>query len=346
MSQKEYYAVATFKEKNVPEIIYIERKRFNSDDFLEAYKSDNPSFYWQSFPFPLFIQLNHPEMAINDVIRILKEVKKFDEEKYNSFHKGNPYWLGTSFFLLGDFQTATFFMSAAVREDLNRGLENTPATKFIELRGEEDLQASRSLVEYAQNKLEEQINIYNEFINFNSEKATYEYMVEDIRVMFLEKSTNINSPQLQSLATAFISFILEFNSKTDLLNLVKNPTSKEPFLLHLFKGCLLLESLLKENPTKPQKEPRKTLGSIYQALHKELFIKPNLKINTTDFNDILDLLKNFDNTLNMAFQIAGMIRNTVGHSLGWEIDLNSDIYKKQFDIIMNCCLHSIFSLYK
>ena len=315
--------------------------------FKNAIEEDNPKKFWQSFPFPLLIQLGHPLLAIYEIDRVLNDCKKIDEEAFFKYHKGNPYyWLGFSYFLLKDYQSASFYMDAAVREDINRVPVNypSPATNFIELRGEPSDQAGKELVELAELTLNDLVNKYNQFIKSNNENQ--EYSVELVRKYFLTRATKPEFPKLQSLATTFISYILEHESRYSQLQLVRNPSSKEPFLLHLFKGCLLFESLLKENPRVPQITPRQTLGCALQNLYQFLDIKPDINTSTDHFQNVIDLIGRYDDSLNIAFEVTSKTRNTIGHSIGWVVDLNQNDYQQLFEIISNCCLHVIFRLYK
>ena len=319
----------------------IEKKHITSEFFQQAINEDNPSKFWQNFPFPFFIQYGLPQLAISEINRVLHECINIDHEAYIKYHKGNPYyWLGFSYFVLQDYQSACFFMDAAVREDLNREPVNypSPATYFIELDSNPETQAGRDLVKFAEKIVIDQIAHYNQLFNT-------QYTISDIRDNFLKRATKPQSPTLQSLATAFISFTLEFNKRNMELVLVDNPNSKEPLLLHLFKGCVLLESLLKTNPLMPLAKDNLTLGPILQLLHTQLGIINDINTRSPSLQDVINQLKDFDKSLDMSFEITAKTRNTVGHSLAWEINMDIDQYKKLYDIIFICCLHVIFTLY-
>ncbi|HEX4919565.1 MAG TPA: hypothetical protein VFV92_02370, partial [Candidatus Bathyarchaeia archaeon] len=108
---------------------------------------------------------------------------------------------------------------------------------------------------------------------------------------------------------------------------VLRPTegTTEPFFLHLFKGCLLFESLLKANPKKPLNNAE-NLGQALQQLSSELGTPHNINLRGVDFSTILSSLPGSNNSIPSAVEYAGKIRNTVGHHLGWNASLDCRAY--------------------
>lgn len=343
---KQYYPIVAIKDNNLPEIIYIEKKEVDREEFIHNFSEDDPSKYWQIFPFPSFIKFGQPMLAINDIIRVLKECKIIDEERYFQYHKGNPYyWLGFSYFLINNYEAAVYYMNAAVSEDLNWIPPNkpSPATDFIELKGQSEKQAAKDLVIYAEGKLKELIEKYNLFITYLGFAGGY--LVSDFRRWFLTRAIDQPELNLQSLATTFISFLLEHKQKIIQLDLVGDSTSNDPFILHLFKGCLLLESLLKANPKEKQIQTRGTLGKYLHNLGKQLNIETDFRYKPTTLQDVINMVEEYNNTLDMAYEITLNFRNKAGHSLCWEINLGKEKYSKLFEIIGFCCLDTVFKLY-
>jgi hypothetical protein len=120
--------------------------------------------------------------------------------------------------------------------------------------------------------------------------------------------------------------------------------SREPFFLHLFKGCLLFESLLKQNPLKAINE--QSLGRILNNdLPAELNIT-HVDVRESDFDALVKSL-----TGNMGIgdtiECVGKTRNTLGHNLVWiSVSLDESRYDLLFKNIASACLHAISMLYR
>src|SRR5207249_1413560 len=71
--------------------------------------------------------------------------------------------------------------------------------------------------------------------------------LDRLRETFLRPAIMQGFENLRSMATTMLSFLLEFRHRDKLIALRPGSGTAEPFFLHLFKGCLLFESLLKEN---------------------------------------------------------------------------------------------------
>jgi hypothetical protein len=326
--------------------IQIPIKEVIASEFLQASKMDKGDEYFQGFNFGIMILYGQYLLAYNEIKRVLHLCRQIDEKSYKTIHKGSPYyWFGMAAFLLRDFETAVYFMDAAVSEDLRLDPPHypTPATMFIELTGAPNNQAAKALVKVAEEKMNSLISVYNIFeIQKN---PVQQLSIERIRELFLSKAVDTIEQKWQSLATTFISFILEYDQRVNQLNLVVRPSSKEPFLLHLFKGCVLLESLLKENPRIPQKKRMLTLGKLLKNLYLKLGLPGNPDISANRFQEVIDLIPSTNKTINNAFMISGKTRNTVGHFLGWEIEITIEQYQRLYEMIGVACLHTISKLY-
>lgn len=120
----------------------------------------------------------------------------------------------------------------------------------------------------------------------------------------------------------------------------------EPFFIHLFKGCVLFESLLKANPKDTPPSTAPTLGLVLQYLSSRLGIPRNVAIGNTDFPAVLSDLSSADDSITTAVQFAGRVRNTVGHNLGWKVALDKSQYDLVARMIASSCLHAIACLYR
>jgi hypothetical protein len=125
-----------------------------------------------------------------------------------------------------------------------------------------------------------------------------------------------------------VSFLLEFSSRAKELSLGGSLTSTgEPFFLHLFKGALLFETLLKISAAGSviqTSNPKATINTllmdptIYQAFD---FANQPQGLGAHTFDDVLQAIKS-DPTVNFtqrAVRATWGIRNTTGHSLGGRI---------------------------
>jgi hypothetical protein len=129
-----------------------------------------------------------------------------------------------------------------------------------------------------------------------------------------------------------------------LIELRAESGTAEPFFLHLFKGCVLCESLLKANPKTAPKES--TLGKVLDELAAGLGIPKKLGIGNTTFLQILGEISAADSEIKTAVRFAGRIRDTVGQDLGWEANFTRAEYDLLASMVASACLHAIACLYR
>jgi hypothetical protein len=167
--------------------------------------------------------------------------------------------------------------------------------------------------------------------------------IEDLREKFLFPALSPNtSPGWRTLATVFISFFIEWDFMNELFELRPGNGTSEPFLLHLFKGCVLFESLLKENPKK--KPTKDTLGKVLKELYVDLGLSSPPNISST-LKKILDEIPNSDDSIETAITFTGKVRNTTGHRISWEDPMKQGDYQSLYFMISASCLHAIACLY-
>jgi hypothetical protein len=119
---------------------------------------------------------------------------------------------------------------------------------------------------------------------------------------------------------------------------------KGAILHHLFRGCLLFESLLKANDVKPPTE--RTLGKMLQHdFAAEFCIFPKFDARQTNFNNLVQAITPRQ-SVSVAAECTARARNTLGHSLIWAAQpLNQETYDLLAHNIASCCLHAIAKLY-
>jgi hypothetical protein len=289
---------------------------------------------------PYFTQLQHGlySQAVDDGLRLLSEIKRLAPNEYEQMPKGTPfYWLGIAAFLSHDFQTATFLFDAAVSEDLkhNPNKKDTPALLTMQLNAENPNQAALQIVEVVVSKIKAAVSSYN------GRGGSQSLTLTDVRRNFLSRATVL--PRLRTLTTTFISFFFEWDYRAGLIEL-SEAGSREPFFTHLFRGCLLFESLLKENPRKQLAHGRNTLGQVLNDLLSELGITA-LSISESDFDAMVQSLT-LSQPIDQAIQCTGKTRNTLGHNLAWmAASLDAAKYNLLAENIAVSCLHAISCLY-
>ena len=286
--------------------------------------------------------------ALNKGLGLLAKCEELEPELYRRIHKGTPfYWIGMAAFAVHDYQTAVFFFDAGVSQDLAQGADPvrrpTPGLHFIQIEGDQPSQAGRDLVQKTQARVERAIADYNG--RPGKVPGLAPLQLGELRESFLRRAVLPGGEHLRTLATAFISFFLEWDHRSFLLRLRGGTGTTEPFFLHLFKGCLLFESLLKANPLNAPPVGR-PLGNALQHLHRELGIPNNLNIGNVDFPTILGSLPSPNESITTAIEYAGRIRNTVGHHLGWEAPLTPATYNDLAAKVAASCLYTIARLYR
>lgn len=334
---------------NVADIV-ISYEEFKARYREAADNIGSVSGFWNTYNVdPHGMIRNRQYSALRDrLFGLLRACKSIDENNFNKIHKGHPYYfIGICSYFLNDYQTAIYFFDAAVTEDLSAGAhpQNNPkpSTRFLMLEGEENDQGAKVLTQIAQAKVERVLDYYNNEITIIARNTSL--TLNDLRRGFLSQAlTNQAKPELRTLLTSFITYFIEWDFRNEHFDYGVKQGTSEPFFLHLFRGCLLFESLLKLNPTAPPKN--NTLGQILQ----EPMISSKLNIGHIqgrkfDLGDVYKKLPNYNRSIDESILIAYMARNTLGHNLGWKSNINQTQYCQMYLIIAASCLHVIASLW-
>jgi hypothetical protein len=229
---------------------------------------------------------------------------------------------------------------AAVSEDLEHYPTDPgkPALLFMQLNVEDENHAAWPIVKNIVAKLEAAIDDYNG--RDDSQTLT----IDDVRQHFLRHVLEQNRTPLRTLTTTFVSFLLEWDFRSRLID-VSKAGSREPFYMHLFKGCLLFESLLKANPKKEVCKTAKLSTLVNQKLLKCLSIK-KIETSSPSFDTIVQSLES-SQPLKSAIQCTVKTRNMLAHNLVWVAEsLNALSYDLLAKNISVSCLHAIACLYR
>lgn len=311
---------------------------------LESIKPSSEFFYRFGLNKLISDQKYHEAIILGH--RVLGLVKDLDPGKFKDMHKGALYYsMGIAAYLLNDYQTAIFFMDATASEDVkNDKNPDTPGRLFLRLIGNNPDQAAKQLTEDAERKVQEFINEYNKIVELH--KLNFPHInIDTIRHKFLEPAIVSTDAGFRSLASTFISFFIEFDYSFAHLNARPELGTNEPFFIHLFKGCLLFESILKKAPG--IKSKRTTLGGVLRSLDakNKMGLPSNINISARSLSAVLADTLNISDHPADAVLITGRLRNTLGHDLGWPDQLNLPQYGNGFYLISISCLHAISTLY-
>ena len=282
-------------------------------------------------------------MAIRSALELLEGFRSSSSPAaYSNEHKGSPFYvMGYAAFASHDYPGASLFFDAAVAEDVKKfgPTADKPALFFMRLE-DKDQEVLASQV------IQEIIATANELVDdYNARLGAQPISFAELRTHFLRPIISSLVNHKRTLITAFISFIAEWKYRALLIDLIQHG-SREPFFLHIFRGCLLFESILKENPLRSIPPGTATLGTALQLMFKELRIPANLTIKPSSFdNEVQNLTAAMPTTA--AIQMTGKIRNTLAHSLAWpSTSLDQQKYNLLIKNIAAACIHAISTLYR
>lgn len=289
---------------------------------------------------------------------LLRVCKQIDSDAFKTIHKGHPYYfIGITSYYLHDYRTAIYFFDAAFQEDLlNVGAEPKtnpkPSTHFLMLEGDAERQAGKKVTEYAETKVQRAVDYYN---GVTGKTKTAILTLENIRNKFIYPSLiNKTQPGLRTLVSSFIIFCVEWDYRNEHLDFeIAERTSSQPFFLHIFEGCLLFESLLRNKPDPKPTGRTRTLDDLlrdndirtkldnmdFEDVKKRLN-KPGQGGEYT-LEDLFDYLNGYDNSIEKTIHITYVARNVLGHNIGWHRNIKQDDYQKLGFIILSSCLYAI-----
>ena len=113
-------------------------------------------------------------------------------------------------------------------------------------------------------------------------------------------------------------YLLEFEERYRELRLRSTEGgSIAPFIIHLFRGALICESLLKHlYSQKDDGDPAKTLSQVfYNTAFRHEFVS-GVRTSADSLRDIVAGIT--DDSMRSAFTTTARLRNTTGHNLVWD----------------------------
>jgi len=306
--------------------------------------------FFNSLRIPVFFE-NSPTIQIKLWERTLGVLLDADEERYATLHKGTPfYFLGVGSYIAEDFERALYYLDCALTEDLRLHAERwhqVPSGMFVRLDSLPENQFGRQLVHEAQGRLAE----------LNQTLATIGAVpltLELLRTRLVNRAMQAE-PELRSVVTALLSFLLELRPRRTQLRLAPVGGSGEPFFLHLFKGGLLFETLLKMSPQGRRicaAKPKATLNTLLTdgTLTSKLGLSCVVQgLNTITFDDLLARIEADEKAGHgfpmRAVQAAWGIRNATGHNVAWPKRPTSDEYERLFALLFGSLSMALDRLY-
>ncbi len=330
----------------------IQFSNLTEDEFRQAFIAasigprENGNQFFNQFRYRYDLYAGNPAAALASGLDLLNRCHLIDEAAFIRIHKGSAYyWIGMAAWLVHDHELATFFFDSSVTEDLRAGHnpidDLSPSLRFMLLDVSSREQAAFDLVQANFARMDELIANYN--ARTGRPSGATPLTITDVQDRFLRKSFIPGGENLRSSATTLISFCMEWDLRNMLFDIRPLQGTTEPFFTHLFKGCLLFESLLKASPTNP---PRLNcnLESALRHFRTELGIPP-LRLGSRGFSTIVSNLAGANNSIQTAIQFTGQIRNTLGHNLGWSVLLDKNHYHHLVRMVSSACLHAIACLY-
>ncbi len=307
---------------------------------------ENGNHFFNQFKYKYDLFAGNPAAALAQGLDLLNRCHSIDEAAFARIHKGSAYyWLGMAAWLVHDHELATFFFDSSVTEDIRAGhnsIDNlSPSLRFMLLDVSSREQAAFGLVQANLARMEELIANYN--ARSGRLAGATPLTIRDVQERFLRKSFVAGGENLRASATTLISFCMEWDLRNMLFDIRPIQGTTEPFFMHLFKGCLLFESLLKASSVNPP-PINCTLDDALRHFSNELGI-PALRISSRGFSTIISNLAGADDSIQTSIQFTGQIRNTLGHNLGWTVALDKNHYHHLVRMVSSSCLHAIACLY-
>jgi len=331
---------------NIPEIKKDEYKNAASDPELAT------KFWNKNNPVPReLLNLGLYHTLREHLFTLLRLCKDIDPVAYDIIHKGHPFFfIGISSFRLRDYQTAISFFDAALSEDLEiEDSKERPTDLFFLLKGDNPKNAAQIDTKLVQLEVNRSINKYNELISQNNNIKKFD--IDKLRDNFISYVLeNYNDPGLRTLLTTFITFIAEWEFRDSNFELGIKKGTAEPLFMHLFRGCLLFESLLLRNPKHKPGHKKEDLFNLIDNYRECMGLKKDWKLihHKEEFKPLEKLLihmNEFRDTIDYSILISYWLRNNLGHNIGWKDTIDREAYNKLYLFVSSACLHVINCLW-
>jgi len=284
--------------------------------------------------------------------RVLRILHSADPDRYDAIHKGTPfYFLGLASYLGEDFERALFYMDCALEQDFRLHGERwhlIPSGMSVRLDDAPETQFGRELVRVTR-------GLFEAWGNRVATAGATELSIKSHRTRLVNCGVE-RVPSLRAAVTAFLSFVLEIRPRLTQLQLAPTGSGTgEPFLLHLFKGALLFETLLRASSggqAVVATNPRATLNDLLSS--PSVFMGLQLPaapqgLGAQTFTDVVARIQSdassgssFDER---AIRAVWGLRNTTGHNLAWPQRPSSVEYEQLFVLVLGSIGVAVERLY-
>jgi hypothetical protein len=284
--------------------------------------------------------------------RLLSILRDADPGKYDRIHKGTPfYFLAIAAYSSGDHERALAFMDGAVDEDHRihgHDWRNVPSGMFFSLNPEPRNQFGRHVVRRVTDVLSDQ---FGQVAALGGPVLTMPTLITRL----VEPAID-GTRELRSVVTALFTFLLEYQSRADDLKVLPPAAGTgEAVYLHLFKGALLFETLLKTSVAGQAiiaGRPRATLGDLLASdrIYQSLGFRAQPQGPGGDtFDDVLQLIRE-EETNREPFNVKAVhavwgVRNKTGHSLAWPRKPSEPEYSGVFRLVLGAIVLVLANLY-
>jgi len=280
---------------------------------------------------------------------LLEILSDHEIEQFRAIHKGTPYYfMGWTAFQIEDFEKGVFYMDSGISEDIRKlGLTDptdfsrrTPGINFMLLETGNQVAAAT-----AAGLIRSMEDAFAEFSRLSGVQMDRNEFIDKFVIgsgLFLDNT-------FRTVLTSLYSFVLEFETRQRELKVRSSAgTSIEPFLTHLFKGCLVFETLLKLTPPgDTQTTLRPAIDAHNQNLGIDTSLLPAHMTLEKVANHYKELIRQNKSFKDVSFATAYGIRNTVGHKLAW-LDIfqqDQNIYPQLYQAVLGACLWTIYKLW-
>ena len=275
---------------------------------------------------------------------LLFTLQQADERKYTQMHKGTPlYFLGWIAFDLKNYSAAISFMTAALAEDEEKSA-GEPFDTWIQNPAGKNMLLDSSGTSAARIVDELKEVVVGSVELFNTADESCSLSVENLVAGFIRPMLK---DKKYELVASLYAWLLEYRENYKNLQIISGAVPLEPVIIHLFKGALICETILKhyytENMDSGRKagQPVKTLGEfMYSSGFTSAFPGVTLSGETNSLQEIAD--RATDNTFQTTMSNTAKIRNTTGHKLLWDNPFSDpENYKKLFEQELFAIFHVV-----
>lgn len=279
---------------------------------------------------------------------LLSQIQLRDIKKFKSVHKGTPYYLlAWTAFEIRNYSKAVFYMDLALGEDIRKSTASFPEDKIREALNNPGGNLWKLIPDGPAIVIIQQLQgiIENTLSSFKN-RTSEELLKSDFVDKFVVESL-IKNEKNRSLISALYSFIVEADDLTETLKIrSQNISSIEPYLMNLFKGGLIFETLLKVMATQKswvvtqgrgRNNPPVAIEGFKRCQDFLTFFSLSASDLTTSGTDLSSILAGaIDDSMKVSFSVTAQLRNLSGHDLRRDdIFQNPDDYKKLVEKELN-----------